>query len=124
MIYDNKNEGFYSDDGQFLKSVQCRLALQAARLVGRIGAKPVNPPETALSERGATHYARCARWSALAATAYTAGVLNTWMSRSLIFFRSVFLFNPSSAAARIWLPRVAASAAISSGRSTCCKIRS
>ena len=44
-------------------------------------------------------------------------VLTTWMSRSRIFFRSVFRFTPSRSAARIWLPRVAANAAVSSGTS-------
>ncbi len=40
---------------------------------------------------------------------------NTWMSRSRIFLRSVLRFTPSRSAARIWLPRVAASVTVSSG---------
>ena len=40
------------------------------------------------------------------------------MSRALMRERKVLRFNPNSSAARIWLPRVAASAAVSSGSST------
>ena len=47
----------------------------------------------------------------------------TWMSRSRIFLRSVLRLTPSSSAARIWLPRVAASAAESSGYSTSRRMR-
>src|SRR5215203_5138726 len=35
----------------------------------------------------------------------------TWRSRSRTFLRKVFRLTPRSSAARIWLPRVAASAA-------------
>ena len=42
----------------------------------------------------------------------------TWMSRSRIFLRRVLRLKPSSSAALIWLPRVAASAAPISGSST------
>jgi len=44
--------------------------------------------------------------------------------RSRIFFRSVLRFRPSSCAARIWLPRVAARQMEIKGRSTSCTIRS
>ena len=47
------------------------------------------------------------------------GVRNTLMSRARIRERNVFLLSPKSSAARIWLPRVAASAAVNSGSSTC-----
>src|SRR5215472_1314952 len=40
------------------------------------------------------------------------------MSRSRIFLRKVLRLTPSRSAARIWLPRVAVSAAVSSGNST------
>src|SRR5262249_11784917 len=39
----------------------------------------------------------------------------TWISRSRIFLRSVLRLTPSKSAARIWLPRVAASVADRSG---------
>ena len=47
----------------------------------------------------------------------------TWISRSRIFLRSVLRLSPSRSAARIWLPRVAASAADSSGYSTSRRMR-
>jgi len=47
----------------------------------------------------------------------------TWMSRSRIFLRSVLRLRPNSSAALIWLPRVAASAADSSGYSTSFRMR-
>ena len=48
---------------------------------------------------------------------------NTWMSRSRIFLRNVLRLRPSRSAARIWLPRVAASAAVSSGYSISRRMR-
>src|SRR5262249_13654307 len=48
---------------------------------------------------------------------------NTWMSRSRIFFRSVLRLTPSRSAARIWLPRVAASVTESRGCSISRRIR-
>ena len=48
----------------------------------------------------------------------------TRMSRSLIFFRSVFRLMPSSSAVRTWLPRVAASESAISGSSISLRIRS
>ena len=48
----------------------------------------------------------------------------TGISRSRIFFRNVFRFNPSIAAALIWLPRVAASVSLINGRSTSAMILS
>lgn len=45
------------------------------------------------------------------------GVRKTWRSRSRTFLRRVLRFTPSSSAARIWLPRVAARAAPISGPS-------
>src|SRR6185437_3335988 len=47
----------------------------------------------------------------------------TWMSRSRIFLRNVLRLTPKRSAARIWLPRVAASAAVNSGYSTSRKMR-
>src|ERR1700732_4511688 len=47
----------------------------------------------------------------------------TWISRSLIFLRKVLRLTPRRSAARIWLPRVAASAADSNGYSISRKIR-
>ena len=47
----------------------------------------------------------------------------TWISRSRIFLRSVLRLRPSRSAARIWLPRVAASAAVSSGTSISFRMR-
>ena len=43
-----------------------------------------------------------------AVVAVYAPPLKTLIPCSLIFFLSVFRFNPSTSAARIWLPRVAA----------------
>src|SRR4029079_6981975 len=50
-------------------------------------------------------------------------VRNTWMSKSRIFLRKVFLLTPRRSAARIWFPRVAASVTDRSGCSTSRKIR-
>src|SRR5258705_8535559 len=47
----------------------------------------------------------------------------TWMSRSRIFLRSVLRFTPKRSAARIWLPRVAASAADNRGYSPPLRMR-
>ena len=47
----------------------------------------------------------------------------TWISRSLIFLRKVLRLTPSRSAARIWFPRVAASAAESSGYSISRRMR-
>src|SRR5258707_12339630 len=47
----------------------------------------------------------------------------TWISKSRIFLRSVLRLTPSRSAARIWLPRVAASAAESKGYSISRRIR-
>lgn len=40
MIYDHKNGALYSDDGEFLKSVHCPLALQAKDLVALADGSP------------------------------------------------------------------------------------
>ena len=51
------------------------------------------------------------------------GLRNTWMFKSRIFSRNVLRLRPNNSAARIWLPRVAVSAAVSSGCSTWRKMR-
>src|SRR5436309_2554523 len=47
----------------------------------------------------------------------------TWISRSRIFLRNVLRLTPSRSAARIWLPRVAASVTESSGCSISRRMR-
>ena len=68
--------------------------------------------------RGAIVTVRCNR-----AADVSCSVRITWISRSRIFLRSVLRLTPSRSAARIWLPRVAASAADSSGYSISRRMR-
>src|SRR5262249_34477170 len=55
-------------------------------------------------------FGRVSLFGSVAAAGYPP-VRMTWMSRSRIFLRKVLRLTPRRSAARIWLPRVAASAA-------------
>ena len=123
-----------SGDNRSMKPGKDRLIAAATfRLPGRCAPHSHRPMRCL--RRTVCYFSRCRRATCrgsrrrpevrpVTRCTYAAGVRKTWMSRSRIFLRRVLRLRPSSAAARIWLPRVAASAAIRSGRSTCCRMRS
>ena len=76
-----------------------------------------------MPESGRTNAWQSSRHAARRNRTLSRCVRNTWMSRSRIFLRSVLRLTPSRSAARIWLPRVAASVTDSSGCSISRRMR-